>query len=145
MIVADDLQALEPSMARHHLLLGKRADKDDTEVRIAPYGVNLLLSGSSGAGKSTLATALLERLAERGYQFCIIDPEGDYGVQKQRRLWATPCTTRASTQCSNWQDIQPEYDCQLLGIALEHRPGFFEKLLPRIQELRARSGDHTGS
>ena len=43
-----------------------------------PAGVNLLVAGSSGSGKSTLATGVLERLAAQGYQFCIIDPEGDY-------------------------------------------------------------------
>lgn len=31
-----------------------------------------------GQGKSTLATAVLEKLAEQQYQFCLIDPEGDY-------------------------------------------------------------------
>ena len=32
----------------------------------------------SGGGKSTVATGLLERFLERGFQFCVIDPEGDY-------------------------------------------------------------------
>src|SRR5690606_39381842 len=32
----------------------------------------------SGGGKSTLVTGVLERLVEREFQFCVIDPEGDY-------------------------------------------------------------------
>ena len=44
----------------------------------APDVEGVLIAGSSGIGKSTLATAILERLAERGYQFCVLDPEGDY-------------------------------------------------------------------
>lgn len=62
--------------ARHEVLLGAR--EHGRELRVPPYGVNLLLAGSSGSGKSTLATALLERLVECGYQVCIVDPEGNY-------------------------------------------------------------------
>ena len=51
---------------------------DGTEVKLPPYGQNVLLVGTSGSGKSTLATGFLERLAEQKYTFCIIDPEGDY-------------------------------------------------------------------
>jgi hydroxymethylpyrimidine pyrophosphatase-like HAD family hydrolase len=141
MIIADDLRGLEPGMARHHLLLGQRADKDDTEVRIAPYGVNLLLTGSSGAGKSTLATALLERLAERGYQFCIIDPEGDYeGFEAAATLGDPNRDPSVEAVLELLETSSQNVIVNLLGIALEHRPAFFQKLLPRILELRAHSG-----
>ena len=36
------------------------------------------MAGVSGGGKSTLVTGILERLTESGFQFCVIDPEGDY-------------------------------------------------------------------
>jgi adenylylsulfate kinase-like enzyme len=57
-------------------LLGTR--DESREVRIQPYGLNLVFGGSSGSGKSTLATGFLGHLAEQAYQFCVIDPEGDY-------------------------------------------------------------------
>src|SRR5262249_57933138 len=57
-------------------LLGHRVEGE--EVTIPPAGTSLLVAGSSASGKSTLATGMLERLAARGYQFCVIDPEGDY-------------------------------------------------------------------
>ena len=38
----------------------------------------MLLAGTSGIGKSTLATALIERFVKAGFQFCVLDPEGDY-------------------------------------------------------------------
>ena len=47
-------------------------------MRLPPHGLNVLIAGPSGSGKSTTATGLLERLEEHRYQFCIIDPEGDY-------------------------------------------------------------------
>src|SRR4051812_9956933 len=75
-LLADDLASLEPDLARHRLLLGARAD--GSEVRLPPYGPTVLSAGPSGSGKSTAATGLVERLAEQGYQFCLLDPEGDY-------------------------------------------------------------------
>ena len=75
-LLAADLRDLEPRLGRHAILLGIRADR--TEVLLQPYGTSVLLAGSSGSGKSTLAAGILERLAECEYQFCVIDPEGDY-------------------------------------------------------------------
>ena len=63
-------------------------------MTLPPYGVNVLVAGTSGSGKSTLATGLLERLAEQDYQFCIVDPEGDYEASMARWCWATPAARR---------------------------------------------------
>ncbi len=45
---------------------------------LEPQRGGILIAGSSGVGKSTLATALTEHMADRGFEFCVIDPEGDY-------------------------------------------------------------------
>jgi HAD superfamily hydrolase (TIGR01484 family) len=141
MIAGDDLRALEPHITRHQLLLGTRADEQGAEVRIAPYGVNLLLTGSSGAGKSTLATAVLERLAAQGYQFCIIDPEGDYEAFEGAVTLGDPNRDPNADAVIEMLDTSRQnVIVNLLGIALAHRPTFFEQLLPRLQELRARTG-----
>src|SRR3989442_1844906 len=76
-LIGTDLGFLEPRL-HHKLVLGKRSD--GTEVWIRPYGKNALIVGSSGSGKSTLAMSFLERLEEQGYQFVVIDPEGDYST-----------------------------------------------------------------
>jgi DNA helicase HerA-like ATPase len=47
-------------------------------VRLSPHGSVVLVAGTSGGGKSTAATGIVEHLAEREYQVCVIDPEGDY-------------------------------------------------------------------
>ncbi|MCI0401181.1 MAG: ATP-binding protein [Gammaproteobacteria bacterium] len=73
LLVKSDLQDFAGRLIRHEILLGTREDGE--EVRLQPYGVNVMIAGG---GKSTLATGLLERLAEKKYQYCIIDPEGDY-------------------------------------------------------------------
>jgi hypothetical protein len=141
MLIADDLGEVAPALTRHHLLLGTRADRDGADVNIAPYGINLLLAGSSGSGKSTLATAFLERLAEQGYQFCIIDPEGDYEAFEGALTLGDPSRDPSADAVIDLLETSSQHVIvNLLGLALEHRPAFFEQLLPRIQELRARSG-----
>jgi hypothetical protein len=61
---------------RRPIALGIRGD--GTAVHLAPLGGNLLVAGASASGKSALVTALLDRVAAAGYQFCVFDPDGDY-------------------------------------------------------------------
>src|SRR3569832_892404 len=75
-MIATALVELAPQMERHELALG--IGEGERPVRLQPYGASVMLAGPSGTGKSTFATGLLERLAEHRYQYCIIDPEGDY-------------------------------------------------------------------
>src|SRR5262245_7177232 len=74
-LLEDDLRQFDSRLNRHQIIIGST---DNDEVKMLPYGANVLLAGKSGAGKSTLATGLLERLIEQDYQVCILDPEGDY-------------------------------------------------------------------
>src|SRR5436309_361667 len=76
-LIATDLSQLEDRLHRQ-ILLGKKPD--GSEVWLRPYGKNVLIAGTSGGGKSTLAMGFLERLEEQGYQYLIIDPEGDYST-----------------------------------------------------------------
>ncbi|MBO0725435.1 MAG: HAD-IIB family hydrolase [Blastocatellia bacterium] len=138
-LLRNDLLEIEPVLQRHGILLGARATGE--EFRLQPYGVNILIAGPSGVGKSTLAGGFLERLAERGYQFCIIDPEGDYSTFEGAVVLGD------NRRAPNVDEIfelldQPSQNVviNLLGIALDHRPPFFAGLLPRLQELRATRG-----
>jgi len=138
-LVHDDLYAAEPKLVRHHLLLGTRLEGQ--EEFLPPYGVNLLLAGSSGGGKSTLATGLLERLAEHKYQFCVIDPEGDYETLEGAVVLGNSERAPSSDEALHLVE-NPESNAviNLVGLPLEERPGFFHALFPRLQELRARTG-----
>ena len=115
--------------------------RDGVPATFRPYGQNILVSGPSGAGKSTFATGLIERLIDRDYQICIIDPEGDYGTldgivtigHRLRPPHVDEVLDRLSQGRSN-------VVVNLLGIALDDRPDFFAQLLPRLQALRARTG-----
>jgi HAD superfamily hydrolase (TIGR01484 family) len=115
--------------------------RDGAPVTFRPYGQNILVCGPSGAGKSTFATGLIERLIDRDYQICIVDPEGDYGtldviVTMGNRL-RPPHVDEVLARLG---DGRANVVVNLLGIALDDRPDFFAALLPRLQALRARTG-----
>jgi hypothetical protein len=138
-LVATDLASREHRLGRHHLLFGIR--DNGAEVWLRPYGANLLIAGPSGSGKSSAATAFLERLIDRKYQFCVIDPEGDYANFEEAVVLgnasAAPTVDEVVRLLRN-----PDHNVivNLLGLPLADRPSFFLTLLPRLQKLRALMG-----
>src|SRR5262245_11433333 len=138
-LIKDDLAAWESQLIRHHLLLGQRPDGVD--MRLPSYGLSLLIAGPSGSGKSTAATSLLERLAEHTYQFCIIDPEGDYeGLAGTVALGSSERGPTVSEALQLLTTTKDNVVLNLVGLPLADRPPFFLSLLPQLQELRARTG-----
>jgi HAD superfamily hydrolase (TIGR01484 family) len=138
-MLADDLRKLDEEVKRHHILMGTR--QDGTDISISPYGENLLIAGSSGSGKSTLATALLERLSAHGYQYCIVDPEGDYGTfEGAITLGNNEGAPSMAEILQILENPRANAVLNLVGLPLKDRPEFFRGLLPRLQELRARTG-----
>jgi len=137
-LLESDLTGLGPRLLRHEIPLGAA---EGEEVRVPPYGVNVLLAGTSGSGKSTFATGFLERLAEQDYQFCIIDPEGDYenftgavvlGDAKRAPL------VKEVTELLGRPDQSGIVN--LLAVGLADRPAFFDDLFAALLEMRSRSG-----
>jgi HAD superfamily hydrolase (TIGR01484 family) len=138
-LVKDDLHDLEGRLTRHHLPLGD--DADGNPVSLWPHGPGVLIAGPSGSGKSTAATSFLEALAERHYQFCIIDPEGDY---ESLPLAVTLGSARRGPTVEEIIQLlkKPEQSAvvNLVGLPIADRPPFFLGLLPRLLEMRARTG-----
>jgi hydroxymethylpyrimidine pyrophosphatase-like HAD family hydrolase len=136
-LLADDLASLAPR--RHELLLGIAAD--GTEVRVRPYGQSFLLAGTSGSGKTTFATSFLERLEERKYQYCVIDPEGDYtGFEPAVALGDAKNSATVGEVLRVLGKPGRDVSVNLLGIGLAERPAFFQRLLAALLDLRARTG-----
>ena len=77
-LIADDLARFDEKLQRHAISVGRRVDNEQQPVLISPRGGSILVAGSSGSGKSTAVAGILEQLLQHGYQFCLIDPEGDY-------------------------------------------------------------------
>jgi hydroxymethylpyrimidine pyrophosphatase-like HAD family hydrolase len=138
-LVDDDLASLEPKLERHYLKLGQCADGSD--FKISPYGNSVLLSGTSGSGKTTFTAAFLEKLMAKQYQYCLIDPEGDYldlpGVISIGDTQQPPVIEQVLKLLT--QVVQNAVVCTL-AIPLDDRPGFFKKLLAAVIDLRKNTG-----
>jgi hydroxymethylpyrimidine pyrophosphatase-like HAD family hydrolase len=139
LILRDDLAGTTARASRLRLSLG--ADVRGGEVAVPPSSHGFLVAGPSATGKSTLATAFVEQLAGRGYQFCVIDPEGDYErlagsavVGDPDRPPAPPEVLRLLDQAG--QDVV----VNLLGVPIQDRPGFVAGFLPALLALRKRTG-----
>ncbi|MBX9952631.1 MAG: HAD hydrolase family protein [Candidatus Obscuribacterales bacterium] len=137
MLIENDLINLSPK--RHFISAGTREDGE--KEMIDPYNTGILICGSSGAGKSTTTLGILDQLCQSNYQFCLIDPEGDY--ESFNNAVVIGDTERAPTIEEVLQlmaDPTKSVIVNLLGIPLQDRPEFFTNLLPRLQELRTLHG-----
>jgi hydroxymethylpyrimidine pyrophosphatase-like HAD family hydrolase len=139
-MLADDLASREGgSLARHDIRLGK--DAQGKRIALSPFRVSTLVVGTSGGGKSTVVAGLVERLREAGYNFCIIDPEGDYDSVESAVVLGGPEHAPTVEECVQLLS-KPDQNAviNLLGVKLSDRPWFFLSLFARLRELRARTG-----
>ena len=117
------------------------AGEGGSDLHLDPRDGPLLIAGSSGAGKSTVVTALLERMQELEFQFCVIDPEGDYTDLEGAIVVGGP---GQEPRLEEVMDLlsRPDVDVavNLLGIKVTERPRFFAQLLPELSRLRAKTG-----
>ncbi len=140
-ILADDFAAEAAGIRRHLICVSESPDADVDVVTVEPYGETLLVAGASGSGKSTIAHAFREQLQERGYQYCIIDPEGDYeGAEGVVHFGDPDHRPNDDSILQHLNDPRANAVVNLLGMPLEDRPAYFGKLLTRLLELRTRTG-----
>lgn len=138
-ILENDLKDVSSRMKRHHLRLGRRDDGED--AWLPPHDSNVMIAGPSGSGKSTVCKAILERLQAHRYQFCIIDPEGDYdSFEGAVSIGAAKNTPTIEEILQILKDPSANAVANLVGMRLADRPAFFASLLPRLQEMRGRTG-----
>jgi HAD superfamily hydrolase (TIGR01484 family) len=137
-MLADDLSSVIPPVPRAQPSVGKTME--GASCCLSRFDT-ILVTGSSGAGKSTIVTALLEQLRELGYQFCVVDPEGDYeelvdavvlGDAKQ-----APRITQAVELLANQE---ANVVVNLLALDSIERPPFAGGLLPSLIKLRIETG-----
>jgi HAD superfamily hydrolase (TIGR01484 family) len=139
-MLADDLLSRESgTLARHDICLGKGAH--GKAIGLSPFRASALVVGTSGGGKSTVVAGLVERLRAANYNFCIIDPEGDYDSVESAVVLGNPEHAPTVDECLQLLG-KPDQNVviNLLGVKLDDRPWFFLSLFSRIRELRARTG-----
>jgi HAD superfamily hydrolase (TIGR01484 family) len=139
-LLKDDLASHESELTRRHILLG--TDGNEQEVRIHPYGENILLTGETGSGKSAFAAALLEGLSEAKYSFCVVDSDGNY-----ESIPGGAVSLGASDRPPSVEEIlklfrSPDQSgvINLSGLPAPKRQAFFASLLPHMEKLQSRTG-----
>ena len=138
-LIENDLGPIDARLTRRHVALGTRPD--GRTVWLPPYGNNVLIAGPSGGGKSTLASGLLERFAERFYQVCVIDPEGDYvSLQMLVTIGDQQRAPGIAEIMAILRDPEVHANVNLLGVPLADRPARFAELLPHLRAMRMRTG-----
>lgn len=165
-MLADDLAQFDGRARRHQILLGTRRNGRPVaapqavahvgeDIRLNPFDNTLLIAGPKGSGKSSIASGLAERLGDHGYQYCMIDPEGDFaqaagatvvggvvlgqGAAKpnEPKHDAVPTIDEAAQVLKN---PRSNLVVNLSGLPADERPGFFHKLLARLLEFRIATG-----
>ena len=136
-LLKEDARLAPP--ARHGIVLG--TNRHGGEVLLTPFDGSILIAGSSGGGKSTLATALTERMAERQFEFCVIDPEGDY-IDLDHTVFIG--TLRAPPPAAEALKLLRDDEVNLVintqALPVRERRMLSDMLLGQIVRLRARTG-----
>jgi hydroxymethylpyrimidine pyrophosphatase-like HAD family hydrolase len=134
-IITTDLAELDGKMQRHYLDLGVL--EDGAAFLISPYRSGILLAGVSGSGKTTFTVSITESLVQRGYQFCLIDPEGDYLQLPGAVVVGDEHVIPPLDQIKELlKDPGQNLVICALAIPLDERPQFFSKFLTMFHELR---------
>jgi len=138
-LLASDLRELEPKLSRWDVEIGTLPDGD--KVSVHAYGRRLLLCGTSGSGKSTFTSGFVERVAAKGYQFCLIDPEGDYaGFADAIVLGDEQAAPKNDDVVDLLRRAGKSVIVNLLAVPLDQRAAAFTTLMARLIETRAQCG-----
>lgn len=140
--LAEIIMANEESLLavpRQGIRLG--SDRSGKAIYIMPNGGSVLIVGTSGSGKSKLSSALIEQMVSRGYEFCVIDPEGDYSCMDGAVRVGDVTTPPAVTEALR---ILHDGDLNLIvntqALTMGQRSILLRHLLRQTAELRARTG-----
>jgi len=136
--LVEDLGATR-SPDRQRLAFG--VDDRGTAMTLEPYGDCILVCGASASGKSTVARRIVESLQQLSYQFCIIDPEGDYEEQPGAVIVGKPdAEPRREEVVQLLEDYGVNGVVCMTGVPISDRPRYFSSLLADILQLRLRYG-----
>ncbi|MCU1313425.1 MAG: yhaX, partial [Acidobacteriaceae bacterium] len=139
-LLKDDLAHRLLTTSRRGLWLGVSRDEPKNTVWLPSLGHSILVAGPSGSGKSTIIIGLLERLAQAAYQFCILDPEGDYEAFEPAISLGNPHYVPSANEVLTLLERMHSTVVNLLGVSLDARPQVASELLRKLESLRAHKG-----
>ncbi len=137
-MVRNDLSDVDKRLTRHYLPVGKSGDE---EIKLPPYTSGVLICGPSASGKSTVATRIVESLIEQRYQFCLIDPEGDYEKFEGAVVFGGPQSPPPRDEILRLLDnpMSNAVVC-MTGMKISDRPPFFLSLMSELLQRRSNTG-----
>jgi HAD superfamily hydrolase (TIGR01484 family) len=116
---------------RGGVLIGYK--KNDRPVELRPQDI-VLIAGKSGLGKSSL------RFVEKKFQFCVLDPEGDFeGLEGSVTLGNADMPPQEAQVLDLLDKPENNVVVSALALKIEERPDFFAKIIPVLSGLRART------
>ena len=135
LLIESDLRV--PGITAPRVTPSLGTQNDGTPIRLESFET-VLIAGSPGAGKSSAATRLIEQMRDLGFQFCIVDPEGDYSEFEGATVIGS---AKQEPDLDEVMRILEKPDMSvilnLLAVDAADRPRFFSRLLPEIITLRA--------
>src|SRR2546421_5279770 len=134
-ILEGDLAEIAPTIERQTVEIAR--DPQGEPVRLHPQCGGVLIVGTSGGGKSTAATGLIEKIIERGFQLCVIDPEGDYAdLENALALGDAKSPPRLPEIVELLGKPEQSLVVTLLGVDVAERPRFLAEFMPALSSLR---------
>ena len=138
-LLHDDLRARDGQFSRRRMVLG--LEESGEEMLQSVHDFNALLVGAPGEHLHAATSGLLERLTARGYNFCVVDPEGAYAVLDH--ALAIGNVTQAPA-LEDARQLLNTYDTNVVvsleGVPIDARADFFAVLMKCILETRSRTG-----
>jgi hypothetical protein len=137
-LLQDDLASVPARDERDSLVLGKVG----VLVRRTPvYGTSLLVSRTSKGEPTTVIADLMGQLVEAGYQFLAFDPRSEYQAFDGAVVLGDPKRAPTTDEVlKTLASTSQNLIVNLLGMPPQKRPVFFEGLVPRLREMRVRTG-----
>lgn len=101
---------------------------------------SLLILGGSGSGKSRFATMLIERMMERKFSICVLDPESEYGNFEAAVAIGDHKQAGSVAEAMRLLSRGLNVVFGTLAINLDARRQLFARLVPQILALHASQG-----
>ena len=142
-LIRADLGGVLSQSMKRRVPLGRssEASPNAREICLDAFGTVALVCGQSGSGKSTLVSGLVERLTDREYQVCVIDPEGDY--EEAERFRSTGDAGHAPSLDhldKALLDPDSQVSVNLVGVPMADRVGVFARVLALIYQRHLQTG-----
>ena len=137
-MLEDDLRRYDDRLNRSTITVGVEFGAERS-VNFIPNRNTVLVAGASASGKSSAVAGILEEFADKGYQFCVIDPEGDFENFAGALPIGSPSDPPDPNVVAKALESPQNLVVNLMNVPMSERPAAFSALLPKILEMRSRT------